>query len=223
MSRSEIARTIVDLGIIPIIRSSSTEDALAIADAILAGGIHILEVTMTVPKAILVLEKLSAVLGDQVVLGAGTVLDSETARVAILAGAEFIVSPNLNFDVIAMTKRYSKVSVPAGLTATEVVAGWEAGADFIKVFPCGCVGGPQYIKALKSPLPQIEMIPTGGVNLENAGDYIRAGAAAVAVGAELVDKEAVKNKTLHIITEKTRRYLEELKDARSEKGPWSAL
>jgi 2-dehydro-3-deoxyphosphogluconate aldolase/(4S)-4-hydroxy-2-oxoglutarate aldolase len=163
------------------------------------------------------------VLGDQVVLGAGTVLDSETARVAILAGAEFIVSPNLNFDVIAMTKRYSKVSVPAGLTATEVVAGWEAGADFIKVFPCGCVGGPQYIKALKSPLPQIEMIPTGGVNLENAGDYIRAGAAAVAVGAELVDKEAVKNKTLHIITEKTRRYLEELKDARSEKGPWSAL
>ncbi len=217
MLRLEIARSIVDCGVIPIIRTSSAEDALSVADAILAGGIQILEVTMTVPKATTVLEKLREVLGDQVVLGAGTVLDSETARVAILSGAEFIVSPNLNFEVIAMTKRYSKVSVPAGLTPTEVVAGWEAGADFIKIFPCGCVGGPQYVKALKSPLSQIELVPTGGVKLENAGDYIRAGAAAVAVGAELVDKEAVKNKRLQIVTENARRYLDEIKKARTGK------
>ena len=215
MSKSNTVRSIIEVGIVPIIRTSSTEDALRIADAILAGGINTIEITMIVPKAIYVLEKLADRLGNNVLLGAGTVLDSETARAAILAGAEFIVSPHLNLEVIETTRRYSKVSIPAGLTPTEVVAGWQAGGDFIKVFPCGNVGGPKYIKALKAPLPQIEMIPVGGVNLETTADFLKAGAAAVAVGTELVDKDAVRQKQFHIITEKARQFIDLIRKVRT--------
>lgn len=215
MGKAESVRTIVETGIVPIVRAGSSEEALKIVEAIQAGGLRTIEITMTVPGAIRLLESLSGKIGGDVLLGAGTILDPETCRAAILAGAEFIVSPNLNPKVIEMTRRYSKVSVPAGLTPTEVVTAWEAGADFVKIFPCGTVGGPDYIKALKAPLPQIEMIPTGGVNLQTAAAFLKAGAAAVAVGGELVDKNAVKEKRWDAITETARKFGAAIAQARA--------
>lgn len=214
MKRAQALRTIADTGIVAIVRAESAEDAARVVEAIHAGGIGVIEVTMTVPRAVRVLEQVADRLGDRVLLGAGTVLDPETARAVILAGAEFLVSPNLNPRVIEMTRRYSKVSIPAGLTPTEVVAAWDAGADFVKIFPCDNVGGPSYIKALKSPLPQIEMIPTGGVTLETAGEFLKAGAAAVAVGGELVDRKAVKEKRWDAVTENARKFLAAVQQAR---------
>lgn len=214
MNKAKALKTIVDTGIVAIVRAESADDALHIVDAIHAGGVGVIEVTMTVPRAIRVLEQMVERLGEKGVVGAGTVLDPETARAVILAGAEFVVSPNLNPRVIEMTRRYGKVSIPAGLTPTEVVTAWEAGADFVKVFPCGNVGGASYIRALKAPLPQIEMIPTGGVNLDTTGEFLRAGAAAVAVGSELVDKKAAKEKRWDDITETARKFLAAARNAR---------
>jgi 2-dehydro-3-deoxyphosphogluconate aldolase/(4S)-4-hydroxy-2-oxoglutarate aldolase len=148
-------------------------------------------------------------------LGAGTVLDPETARAVILAGAEFIVTPSLKVATIEMCRRYSKVIIPGALTPTEVVTAWEAGSDFVKVFPCDNVGGAKYIKALKAPFPQIELIPTGGVNLSTAVDFLAAGSAALAVGSELVDKAAVARKDYSQITENARRFLDVVRTARS--------
>jgi len=218
MNKASVLKTITDTGLVPIVRATSSEDALKAVEAIRAAGISTVEITMTVPGAIQLLETLSAQLGDKVLLGAGTVLDPETARLAILAGAEFLISPTLNVNVIEMTRRYSKVSIPAGLTPTEIVAAWEAGADFVKVFPCGNMGGADYIKALKGPLPQIEMIPTGGVTLENAADFLRAGAAAIAVGGEIVDKKAMKEKRWEVITENARKFAEVVARTRKEKA-----
>lgn len=206
MGKAENLKRVTDSRLVAIVRAPSAEEALRTVEAIHAGGVSVIEVTMTVPGALRVLEELTAKLGSRVLLGAGTVLDPETARACILAGAEFLVSPNLNVKVIEMARRYSKVSVPAGLTPTEVVAAWEAGADFVKVFPCGNLGGADYIKALKAPLPQVEMIPTGGVTLENCGDFLKAGASAVAVGGELVDKKAVAEKRWDAVTETARKF-----------------
>ena len=181
-----------------------------------ASGITTVEITMTVPGAIRVLETLASQLGGKVLLGAGTVLDPETARLAILAGAEFLISPTLNPKVIEMTRRYGKVSIPAGLTPTEILAAWEAGADFVKVFPCGSMGGADYIKAVKAPLPQVEMIPTGGVTLDTAADFLRAGAAAIAVGGEIVDKKAVASRNWDVITENARKFIDLVSRTRKE-------
>jgi 2-dehydro-3-deoxyphosphogluconate aldolase/(4S)-4-hydroxy-2-oxoglutarate aldolase len=216
VKRSAILRTLTESGLIPIVRVGSAEEALHVVGAVLAGGIPTVEVTMTTPGALGVLESLASELGEKVLLGAGTILDPETARQAILAGAEFLVSPTLHPKVIEITRRYGKVSVPAGLTPTEILAAWEAGADFVKVFPCGQLGGPDYIRSLKAPLPQIEMIPTGGVTLETAGPFIKAGAAAVAVGSELVDKKAVKEKRWDAITEIARKFAAVVAQARRE-------
>src|SRR5215467_12727810 len=172
---------ILDVRLIPVVRASSAEEAVSVVDAIRAGGLSILEITMTVPGALRVIERVADRCGDQILLGAGTVLDVETARAAMLAGAEFIVTPSLKTSTIEVCKRYSKVVIPGALTPTEVVTAWEAGADFVKVFPCDNVGGPKYIKALKGPFPQIELIPTGGVNLNSAAEFLAAGSAALAV------------------------------------------
>lgn len=209
-AKEQIVRT----GLIPIIRASSPEQALRIMEAVLAGGIPTVEITMTVPGALKVLEQTADRLGDRALLGAGTVLDAETARAAILAGAQFLVSPHLNPRVIETARRYSCVSIPAGLTPTEIVAAWEAGADFVKVFPCGQVGGAAYIRALRGPLPHIDLIPTGGVNLETAGEFLKAGAAAVGVGTELVDRRAVQEGRYEIITERARQFAEAVARAR---------
>jgi 2-dehydro-3-deoxyphosphogluconate aldolase / (4S)-4-hydroxy-2-oxoglutarate aldolase len=210
---SQVQR-VKDAGLVAIVRAPSADEALATVEAIHAAGVSVIEVTMTVPGAIGVLEKLAAKLGSKVLLGAGTVLDPETARACILAGAEFLVSPNLNVKVIEVTRRYSKVSIPAGLTPTEVVTAWEAGADFVKIFPCSAMGGADYIKALKAPLPQVEMIPTGGVSLENCGTFFKAGAAAVAVGGELVDKKAVQEKRWDAVTKTAQAFAEAVRKAR---------
>lgn len=216
MTRKEILSFITEVGIVPVVRTNSAESAVKAVEAIYAGGVRAAEITMTVPGAIKALEKVADQFGNKIVLGAGTVLDPETARACMLAGAEFFVTPSLNVKTIQMAKRYSKVICPGALTPTEVLTAWDAGADIVKIFPCGNVGGAKYIKALKGPFPQIEMIPTGGVNLETAGEFLKAGACAVAVGGELVDAKSIKEGRYDAIEQKARQYLEAVAKARSE-------
>jgi 2-dehydro-3-deoxyphosphogluconate aldolase/(4S)-4-hydroxy-2-oxoglutarate aldolase len=216
MDKQTIVRNILDIGIVPIVRVSSSEEALAAVDAVYAGGIRAVEITMTVPGALQALEKVADKLGDKITLGAGTVLDPETCRACFLAGAQFIVTPALRIATIEMARRYSKPIMPGALTPTEILTAWEHGADYVKVFPCGNLGGPKYIKALKGPLPHVEMIPTGGVNLETAGEFLKAGAAAVAVGGELVDAKSVKDKNFEVISQRAKQYLDAIAKARSE-------
>src|SRR5271169_5351621 len=214
MHRNEILRSILDIGVVPVVRTSSAESAIRAIEAVYKGGIRAAEITMTVPGAIKALEKLADAFGDKLVLGAGTVLDPETARICMLAGAQFFVTPALNLKTIEMAKRYSKIIMPGALTPTEIVTAWEAGADFVKVFPCGAMGGPKYIKALKAPLPQIEMVPTGGVSLENTAEFLKAGAAAVAVGAELIDAKTIAEGRYEVFEERARQFLAEVAKAR---------
>ncbi|MCS6953026.1 MAG: bifunctional 4-hydroxy-2-oxoglutarate aldolase/2-dehydro-3-deoxy-phosphogluconate aldolase [Bryobacterales bacterium] len=216
MTKQAILESITEIGIVPVVRTTSAESAIRAIEAIYRGGIRAAEITMTVPGALRALEKVADQFGDKIVLGAGTVLDPETARASMLAGAEFFVTPSLKLSTIEMVKRYSKVMIPGALTPTEVVTAWEAGADIVKIFPCGNVGGPKYIKALKAPFPHIEMIPTGGVNLETAGEFLKAGACAVAVGAELVDAKSVAEGRFDVIEERARKYLAVIAQARAE-------
>src|SRR3954451_7774470 len=216
MTSKEILAAITEIGIVPVVRCSSGEGAVQTVGALYRGGIRAAEITMTVPGAIKALEKAADRFGDKLMLGAGTVLDPETARACMLAGAQFFVTPSLRVSTIEMAKRYSKVICPGALTPTEILTAWEAGADVVKVFPCGNVGGAKYIKALKGPFPQIEMIPTGGVNLETAADFLRAGACAVAVGGELVDAKSIKEGRYDIIEERAKQYLEIIRKCRAE-------
>jgi 2-dehydro-3-deoxyphosphogluconate aldolase/(4S)-4-hydroxy-2-oxoglutarate aldolase len=216
MDKQIVLSFIRDVGIVPVVRTSSKESAVKAIEAIYAGGIRAAEITMTVPGAVKALEAVADQFGDKIVLGAGTVLDPESARICMLAGAEFFVTPSLKPATIAMVKRYGKVMMPGALTPTEVLTAWEAGADIVKVFPCGNVGGPKYIKALKAPFPQIEMIPTGGVNLETAGEFLKAGACAVAVGAELVDAKTIKEGRYEVFEERARKFLQVVAAAREE-------
>lgn len=215
MSRQRTIQSIMETGIVPVIRASSPEQALQAANAVMRGGITTLEITMTVPRAIRVMEKLADSLGDKVVLGAGTVLDSETARAAMLAGAEFLVTPAFKPEVIRIAHRYSKPVMPGALTPTEVLTAWEEGADFVKVFPCGNMGGPKYIRSLKAPFPHILMIPTGGVNLENAVDFLLAGSSALGVGADLVDSKAMEAGKFDVIEDNARKFLDCVLKARA--------
>jgi 2-dehydro-3-deoxyphosphogluconate aldolase/(4S)-4-hydroxy-2-oxoglutarate aldolase len=215
MKRDEILHSILSIGVVPVVRTSSAESAVRAIEAVYRGGIRAAEVTMTVPGAIRALEKLSDEFGDKIVLGAGTVLDPETARICMLAGAQFFVTPALNLKTIEMAKRYSKIIMPGALTPTEVVTAWEAGADLIKIFPASAAGGPKYIKALKAPFPQIEMVPTGGVNLESTAEFLRAGAAAVAVGGELIDEKTIASGKYEVFEERARLFLAEVAKARA--------
>ena len=216
MTKQQILSFITDIGIVPVVRTATAEDAIKAIEAIYRGGIRAAEITMTIPGAIRALEKVADQFGDKIVLGAGTVLDPQTARACMLAGAEFFVTPSLRLSTIAMVKRYSKVICPGALTPTEVLTAWEAGADIVKIFPCGNVGGPKYIKALRAPFPQIVMIPTGGVNLETTGEFLKAGTCAVAVGGELVDAKTIKEGRFDIIEERARQYLAAVAKARAE-------
>ena len=213
-SNIEILEAIIASGIVAVIRVNSAQEAVEVCGAIAKGGVKPIEVTMTVPGAVDVIKELRSIMKEEVILGAGTVLDSETARAVILAGAEFIVSPTLNLGVIEICRRYSKVVVPGAFTPTEILTAWEAGADIVKVFPA-TVGGPKYLKDILGPLPQIRLIPTGGVNLENTPDFIKAGAVAVAAGTSLVSKAALKEKNYDIITEMARKFIEAVKTARA--------
>ncbi len=214
-SKEKALALIHEIGVVPIVRAPSPEDAFKAAEAIVAGGIGIAEITMTVPNAVRVMERVAERFGEKILLGAGTILDPESCRTALLAGAEFIVTPSLDVRVIEVARRYSKVSIPGALTPTEVVAAWVAGADLVKIFPCGPVGGPQYIRALRGPLPHIHFVPTGGVNLETTPAYIKAGAAAVAVGGELVDLKALREGRLDLISASARKYVEAVRAARA--------
>jgi len=216
MKRSEVIQKIKDIGVVPVVRANSPEEAMEAVEAIKAGGVPILEITMTVPGAVKVIEKVADKFGDEVVLGAGTVLDPETARACILAGATFVVSPALNLATIELCRRYSVPICPGALTPTEVVTAWQAGADFVKVFPCSAMGGSSYIKGLKAPLPQVELIPTGGVNLNTAADFIKAGSSALGIGADLVDLKAIRAGEAHIVTERAQQFAQIVQDARAK-------
>jgi 2-dehydro-3-deoxyphosphogluconate aldolase/(4S)-4-hydroxy-2-oxoglutarate aldolase len=206
---------IKEIALVPIVRTPDAESALAAVDALRAGGIDCVEITMTVHNAIKAIEKVADRFGSEVLLGAGTVLDAETARACILAGAQFLVTPALNVKTIELARRYSKPIFPGALTPTEVLTAWEAGADAVKVFPCNALGGAKYIKALKAPLPQIELVPTGGVNLETVADFLAAGSAAVGVGSELVDNTSIADKNYTLITERARKFREAAASARA--------
>jgi 2-dehydro-3-deoxyphosphogluconate aldolase / (4S)-4-hydroxy-2-oxoglutarate aldolase len=216
-SREKALELLREVGLVPIIRASTSEDAFLAVEAIVAGEVPIAEVTMVVPNALRVLERAADRFGDKVLLGAGTVLDTGTCRAAMLAGAEFIVTPSLDVKVIELARRYSKACIPGGLTPTEILTAWQARADLVKVFPCGPVGGLRYIKSIKGPFPQIDLIPTGGVDLELVPKYIRAGAAAVAVGGELVTSKALREGDGATITANARQYLEAVRSARAAK------
>lgn len=215
MDKAEVTKTITEIGIIPVVRASSADEAMLAIDAIREGGISLLEITMTVPGAVGVIEKVSTRYGNEALVGAGTVLDPETARACIQAGARFIVSPSLNFETIALCRREGVTVMPGALTPTEVVNAWAAGADFVKVFPAGAMGGASYIKSLKAPLPHISLVPTGGVSLKTAADFIKAGASALGVGADLVDVKAIRDGQQSVITERARQFVQIVKEARN--------
>lgn len=214
MSKADILTRIREVGIVPVVRAQSADEALRAIDAIRAGGVDILEITMTVPGATRLMEEVSRRLGKEAVVGAGTVLDPETARTCILSGAQFVVSPAWSAATIACCRRYGVPVFPGALTPTEVLAAWEAGADMVKVFPCSALGGASYIKALKAPLPQIELIPTGGVNLETAAAFIKAGSTALGVGADLVDLAALREGKASLLTERATKLVEIVRQAR---------
>ncbi|MDI1243209.1 MAG: bifunctional 2-keto-4-hydroxyglutarate aldolase/2-keto-3-deoxy-6-phosphogluconate aldolase [bacterium] len=215
MDKKEIVRQLEELGLVPVVRASSADEAMQVIEAIKAGGVNVLEITMTVPGAVRVMEKVADKYGSEVLVGAGTVLDPETARACMLAGAQFIVSPALNLETIAMCHRYSVPVMPGVLTPTEVITAWSAGADFVKVFPCGAVGGASYIKNLKGPFPQVKMIPTGGVSLKTAKDFITAGASALGVGTDLVDVKAIREGNTQVVTDRAKEFIELVKAARA--------
>lgn len=207
MTKTDIVQRIHEIGLVPVLRASSAEQAMTIADAIVAGGVTAIEVTMTVPGAIQVIEQLVKHQGDKLLIGAGTVLDPETARNCLLAGARFIVSPALDVRTIELCHRYSAPVMPGALTPTEILTAWQAGADVVKVFPCSAVGGAKYLKALHGPLPQIQLIPTGGVSLSTAEEFLAAGAFALGVGSDLVDAKAAAEGRTEVITENARKYI----------------
>ncbi len=206
---------IVTSGVVAVLRAPSGEMLSDVAEALLAGGVEAIEVTFTVPGAHRVLEQVADRLGDRILLGAGTVLDAETARTAILAGAEFIVAPTVNLEVIRLCRRYAKAVMPGALTPTEVLAAWEAGADIVKVFPSDLTG-PKYLQALHGPLPQVRLMPTGGVRLETAADFLRAGACALGIGGSLVEAKAVAAGDMARIESLARQYIEIVRNTREQ-------
>ncbi len=213
MERSEVLAQLLETGVVPIFRFKDTKPLMDTCQALVEGGINTFEITMGVPNALEAIRSLVATFGDKIVVGAGTVLDPETARAAILAGAEYIVAPGLNVEVIELCRRYSKVVLPGALTPTEILAAWEAGADMVKVFPVRAFG-PAYIKDILAPLPQVKLVAVGGVNTENAADFIRAGAVAVGMGSELLDKKLIAEGRYAELTRRARDLTDSIKAAR---------
>jgi 2-dehydro-3-deoxyphosphogluconate aldolase/(4S)-4-hydroxy-2-oxoglutarate aldolase len=214
MNKQKVRDRILEIGIVPVVRASSAGEARMAADAVCDGGIPIVEITMTVPGAVDVIRELSKSAGSNVLIGAGTVLSAEAARRCLDAGAQFLVSPGLNLKTVEFAGREDKLIMAGALTPTEVITAWEAGADFVKVFPCGQVGGAKYIKALKGPFPEVPLVPTGGVNLTTAAEFIEAGAAALGIGGELVEADALRSNKPEIIVENARKFLAIVKQTR---------
>lgn len=218
MKRSEVCQFIQEIGIIPAVRVSSAEDAHFAADCVTSGGIPIVEITMTVPGAVQVISHLTG-LHQKMVVGAGTVLDAETAQQCVDAGASFLTAPSFDVALVEFAAKHDLAVLPGALTPTEVVSAWKAGADFVKVYPCAPVGGDKYIKALNTALPQIALIAAGGVNQQTATNFILAGATAVGVGQELIPPEAIAQREAARIRELARRFLGFVKEARQRLAP----
>lgn len=199
---------IEQLGIVPVLRARSADEGRALVEALVAGGITAMEVTMTVPGAVDLLRALKKEYGDRLLLGSGTVTTAEQAVATIEAGAEFVVSPSFHADVVEVTKDMGKVSIPGSLTPTEVITAWRAGADYVKIFPCSAMGGASYLKALLAPFPELQLIPTGGVTLQTAGDFLKAGARALGVGTDLVNPKAIAEGKPETVTQTARAYVD---------------
>ena len=214
-TRTQTLQRLLNPGVVAVIRADSSAQLMNVADALVKGGAPTMEVTMTTPNALQVISDVRAKFGDAICMGVGTVLDTETARAAILAGAEYVVTPTLNAEVIKLCRRYAKPIIAGAYTPTEALAAWEAGADFIKIFPADQLG-PAYIKAIKAPLPQLEIIPTGGVDLNTAGEFIKAGCAAVAAGSSFVSKEILKNQDWPKLIETAKKFVEVIARARGK-------
>ncbi|MFN2109582.1 MAG: bifunctional 4-hydroxy-2-oxoglutarate aldolase/2-dehydro-3-deoxy-phosphogluconate aldolase [Anaerolineae bacterium] len=215
MNKTEKLNLIRTTGVIAIMRAQSSDQLIAAADAIKAGGVRVIEVTMTTPGALDVIAEATQRYGEDVLFGAGSVLDAETARAAMLAGAGFVVAPTLNLDVVALCNRYSIPVMPGCFTPTEMLTAWEAGADMVKLFPAS-IGGPAFIKAIRAPLPQLEIVPVGGVNLDTAADFIRNGAAALGVGSSLVNQKLLDTGDMAELTRRAARFIEEVKKGRGK-------
>lgn len=216
MTRHEQLQRVLDLGLVAIIRAPSGDQLVEVSEALLAGGIDVIEVTFTVPGVLDIIKEVRQKLGNRILLGAGTVLDPETARAAILAGAEFIVTPTVNTEVIKMCHRYDKLVMSGAFTPTEILTAWEAGADIVKVFPADVVG-PGYLKTIHGPLPQVRLLPTGGVNLDTLETFIKSGACAVGLGSSLVEKSALEKRDMARIQSLAAAYVEKLQTIRAKK------
>jgi 2-dehydro-3-deoxyphosphogluconate aldolase/(4S)-4-hydroxy-2-oxoglutarate aldolase len=215
MSKDSQLRWVLDCGIVAVVRSAQSEPLVEVAAALADGGVTVLEITLSVPNALEVVGQVHRTLGNRVLLGAGTVLDPETARAALLAGAEYIVAPTVNLEVIRLCQRYDKLVMPGALTPTEILTAWEAGADIVKVFPAEVVG-PAFFKALRGPLPQIRLMPTGGVDLSTAAAFLKAGACCLGVGGQLVEPGAVAERNFERIRDLARRYVAIVKECRAK-------
>ena len=211
----EIKAEIERVGLVPVLRAQSAAEGHALVEAMLAGGVTVVEVTMTVPGAVELLRALKKQHGSQLLLGSGTVTTAAQAAATIEAGAEFVVSPSLHPEVIAKTKELGKVSIPGALTPTEVITAWNAGADYVKVFPCSAVGGASYLRALRAPFPELQLIPTGGVTQQTAADFLKAGACALGVGADLVNAKAIAEGKPEVVMNAARVYMEIIRQARA--------
>lgn len=218
MTKNEVRERILDVGIVPVIRAESAAKAMQAVEAVCNGGIPIAEITMTVPNAVDVLRQLKRDMKSRLLAGAGTVIHADVVEQCIEAGAEFIVTPGYNEEVVAKVKKLGKLLMIGALTPTEVMHAEDAGTDFVKVFPCGLVGGPKYIKALRGPFPNVAMIPTGGVNLENAAEFLQSGAAALGIGGELVSAAALKKGDLHAITAAAQQFQAIVQQTRSQRA-----
>jgi 2-dehydro-3-deoxyphosphogluconate aldolase/(4S)-4-hydroxy-2-oxoglutarate aldolase len=214
MSRDACVKQVLETGIVAIVRSHDSQQLVEVARALVDGGVTVIEITMTVPHALDVIKQVRHALGDRIMLGAGTILDTETGRAAILAGAEYLVSPVLNLDLIKMCRRYDKAIMPGVFSPTEIMAAWEAGADVCKVFPADVLG-PMFFKAVRGPLPQVRMMPTGGVDLTTAQKFLEAGACCLGIGSQLVEPKAVAEKNFDRIRELASKYVEIVKNFRN--------
>lgn len=206
MSKESQLRQVLDCGIVAVVRAPDGQQLVEVARALVDGGVTVVEITMTVPNALDVVRQVRQAMGDKLLLGAGTILDAETARAALLAGAEYLVAPTVNLDVIRLCQRYDKLVMPGAFTPTEILSAWEAGADIVKVFPADVVG-PAFFKAVRGPLPQVRLMPTGGVDLNTAADFLKAGACCLGVGGQLVEPQAVKDRNFDRIRELARQYV----------------
>lgn len=216
--KKNILDQVYNAGLVPVIRTDDKSEVMAIAESIFNGGLATIEVTMTVPGVLDVIKDLCKSFGNKAIIGVGSVLDADTARMAILAGADFIVAPTVDPATIAMCHRYSRPVIPGAMTPTEMLKAWENGSDMVKIFPADLIGGPGFIKAVKCPLPEIEVMPSGGVTLETAADYLNAGASVLSVGGGLLSKEILRTKDYKQLTQKTESFLKIIQSVRADQN-----